>query len=170
MYLCSCSSEPCFPKSKGNEYRINVIEVWDENSQFSGGQHNDGPCPKNLDIVEGGSFTVAIKGFNSDSLDCECGKGTAKAPGNWSWKNLGEERACHVNFLQARLYATSDTCNGFVELSINSGKVPSGTSVTNNAPRATLSRSFTWKYDPDTPEGTCPGICVDTYAVEIEEL
>lgn len=171
--LCSCADpEPCFPKSKGKEYRVNIIEVWDETSRFPGGIASNQPCPTDFDLIPGSVTAFRIDGFNSDTLECKCGEGTiTQAPGDWSWEWGEPTLSCSVGFFQTTLRVARENCEGYVILYVDCKKIPTGVSIAGERPVATLTRVYQGRSVQSATTGDCMlSVCNDTFAVEIEEL
>jgi hypothetical protein len=164
--LTACSKDPCFPGSKGKQYRIDIVELWDSNSQFPGGQSTS-PCPLDFDLKSGSSFVVQVDGFNPDATSCSCGMGPAiQAPDGWTWEGVWTA-TCGGNFFQLRSNAQSGACSGAVRISIQASRILTGSAVPGQPPVAVLSRGF----DESAPTcGLSGGACSDRFVVEIVEL
>jgi hypothetical protein len=146
------------------------VERYDENSRFSGGQHELLPCPMDLDLVNGSSFVVNIDHFNSEATSCSCGSGSAiEGPDGWVWNPSNEVGACQGSFFQGGAQATRDTCHARIRLFIDTKQLPSGSSVVGQAPVAWAQRDFYAGY-ADGGTTTCPvdgPSCSDHFVVEI---
>jgi hypothetical protein len=165
--LTACSKDPCFPASKGKQYQINIVELWDANSQFPGGQTQPFPCPVDFDLKAGGSFVVQVDGFDPDSVGCTCGTGHAiQGPDGWTWSGV-RGATCGANFFELRTTATNGDCTGDVQVSIEASRVPTGSEVPGQPPVAHLKRSFQESAPTCNLSG---GTCTDRFVVEIVEL
>jgi len=164
--LAACSKDPCFPVSKGRQYRINVVELWDASSRFPGGNSSN-PCPVGFDLKAGGSFVVQVDSFSATGSACSCGLGAAvEAPDGWAWVRAGDDE-CEGNFFQLRTNAMDGACSGKVQVSIESSRVPTGSAVPGQPPVAHLQRTF----QPITADcGSRGSVCTDAFVIEIEEL
>ena len=165
--LAACSKDPCFPASKGKQYQISIVEIWDDNSQFLGGQTSLNPCPVDFDLKAGGSFVVQVDGFLQGSPGCSCGEGHAvQAPDGWTWEGV-EGAVCGGNFFAMRTGAKNGSCSGDVNVSIEASHLPTGSAAPGQPPPACLQRSF----QRGAPTcGLSENVCNDSFVVEIVEL
>jgi len=166
--VATCSKDPCFPGSKGKQYRIHIVELWDASSRFPGGTQAKADCPADFDLKPGTDFTIEISGFNIEAPSCSCGKGpVVEAPEGWTWLGVWPT-ACWGNFFQGRTEGRQGSCSGIVMLSIQASRVPTGDAVPGQSPVAHLQRSF--QANGGTTCGLGSPICTDQFVVEIVEL
>ena len=170
--LVACSTDdPCFQDSKGKEYRVKVVELWDGSSRFPGGYASHFPCPVDFDLVPGGSFTLRVDAADHGPGDCHCGSGAIlEAPGGWSWTPTGISQECNANFFSVRLNAEKDPCKGEMILGINAARLPTGAAVPGQPAPADIYR---WFQKTTSGGSVCPltsNTCNDKYVAEIEEL
>jgi len=168
------SKDPCFEQSNGKQYHINIVELWDQNSQYPGWPGGTNPCPPGFDLAPGGGFDIQITGFNSDSDECSCGKGIVTAsPAGWTWEKPGSsEDRCNANFYYAALYANASECKGQVWIGIGASSVPSGVPTPGQVPAARVHRVFTANlsgWDAGTCNVGIGGTCDDHFVVDIEQ-
>jgi len=167
LMAAACSKDPCFPGSKGKQYRITIVERWDENSRFPGGTQRGANCPIDFDLKPGSSIGVQVDSFNVEAQGCPCGTGpVVEAPEGWTWNPKGFV-TCRGNFFGLEAEVRKGSCGGILLLSIQSSRVPTGDVVPGEAPVAYLQRNF------QTDGTTCQpgaGICGDRFVVEIVEM
>lgn len=171
MFGGGCSPEPCFGSSVGKQYRVTVVERWDENSRFSGGHYSPFPCPDDFDLSPGSSFVVSVDHFNMEASTCSCGSGNVtEGPAGWSWTESTEVGPCKGSFFQGGGLATRDACRGRLKIDIEAKALPSGSSIEGQAPLAWAQRGFEVVYDAGGTT-TCPVApsCGDRFVVEIAE-
>jgi len=165
--VATCSKDPCFPGSKGKQYRIHIVELWDAGSRFPGGTQARADCPVDFDLKPGTDFTIMVDGFSIEAPGCSCGKGpVVEAPDAWTWQGVWAS-ACLSNFYQLRAEARQGTCSGEVMISIEASRLPTGDALPGQPPVAYLRRRF------QQNGSTCgPGriTCTDQFVVEIVEL
>jgi hypothetical protein len=167
----ACTPEPCFPSSVGKQYRVSIVERWNESSRFAGGHYAPFPCPADFDLSPARSFVVNIDHFNIEATICSCGSGTVtQGPEGWSWTEANEVGACQGSFFQGGGRATNDTCQGRIRIEIEAKQIPTGSSIEGQAPVAWAQRSFIADYDP-AGTSTCPVklSCSERFVVEITE-
>lgn len=171
--VAACSKDPCFESTKGKKYHINVVERWDQNSQYPGWSGGADPCPSDFDLVPGSGFDVQITDFNPDASSCACGMGEIiTAPPGWDWQRVGWTDRCVSNFLSITLDATSaNGCSGQVMLGISSSSVPSSIPIAGMRPESSLLRTY---HDTGGDAGVCRELrgaagCYDDFVISIEE-
>jgi len=165
--VAACSKDPCFPGSKGKQYRITIVERWDENSRFPGGSSSFSGCPGDLDLIPGTSFVIQIDSFSVEAQGCSCGKGpVVQAPDGWTWKEMGAV-ACGGNFFALSADGQKGACSAMVRVSVDTSRIPTGDEVPGEPPVAHLERIF------QSNATTCdpvPTVCADSFVVEIAQL
>jgi hypothetical protein len=167
--LPSClKADPCFPNSKGKQYRVSIVERWDSSSRFPGGQPASFACPDGLDLRPGVSFVVQVDVFSASAPGCSCGSGSVvQSPDGWAWAG-SMDAECGGSFFELKTNVTNGTCSGISDVAIEASKVPTGAEVPGQRPVAYLSRSF------QDGTGDCGPIsaraCADSFVIEIEQL
>jgi hypothetical protein len=172
--LLACSDkEPCFPGSMGKEYRINIVELWNANSQYPGGDAYASTCPSGFDLAAGSSIVLRIDDFVENDGKCLYGEGRiVEPPVGWAWEAVSRKASQGTGFYNTVIRAENSVCLGSVTLQIMASKVPTGAAVPGKAPPATAMRQFypTAPADQHTSCTVQDWPCADHFVVEIEEL
>jgi hypothetical protein len=168
---CAEPRGPCYGTKVGQEYDIELLERWDEDSSYdraSSGPYSYGAgCGPDLDIWEGDRVRILVEGHEyHGAASCRNAVFRPVAPEQHGWEILGSRPQGTKDVFFGQFEARLGDCEGLLEIEVTEiDQAPNlySAPVPGKLPNFVLDRQFL--------SSNCPAIwCGDLFVVQIHPV
>jgi hypothetical protein len=155
----------CFDSQVGDQYVVTLVEPYDTQSQYSGGQNEPTTCGDAFGLKAGLTLNVVVQWFDG-AHGCQSGIVTVGDFGGWHLQLVHTSSADGNAAFEGWYAATKGACGGDVVLRIESDAIPSSPLQPGLRPPAKMTFYFYLRGGADA--STCPEYCYAEYVVNVQ--